>query len=361
MKVIWVPDETVVSGRAVHEWARHCLVEMAGRGAGIDAIRDFCNETGLPARRGGYWSTSTWHSLLEPNRLLGYCGYGVWNVKPKRRRPLPASEWVIVPRAHPALITEEEACSIAAARRERAATHFDAGCHRSRSSTYLLSGSLFTCGRCGANMIGFRSTRHKPYYVCGSQPYRKSMGCGRGVYVPQALVEAEVVAGMQSLVQRCSDPRGFARQVNEELRRLWEATHGSTTTSQRTLRAVESKIANLRRALEEGLQDVAWANRRMQELVAEQTALTGGVGARGQPPQIDVGTAMQFRRRLETVLASGSPAERKRFVRLWVEGMAFDPVRRAVEIRYRVPDAVMNSVVPGEGIEPSRAIRLMGF
>ncbi len=63
-------------------------------------------------------------------------------------------------------------------------------------------------------MMGFRSMDGR-YYVCGSQHYRKGMGCGPGVYVPQAQVEAEVIGGLEQLVGLCADPQGFTRQVNQ--------------------------------------------------------------------------------------------------------------------------------------------------
>ena len=173
-KSIWLKEETVVSGLPVHEWTRHCLLELAGKGASLDQLRDFCNEHELPGRRKQYWGTSTWHALLQPHVLLEYCGYGVWNVHGKRGRKRPVSEWVVVPNAHPAIITEEEAKAIAAARRRRREENrrFDGGCRRSQTSSYLLSGGLFKCGRCGSNMIGFRTSKGR-YYVCGSQPYRR--------------------------------------------------------------------------------------------------------------------------------------------------------------------------------------------
>jgi hypothetical protein len=92
VKCTWVPDETIVAGRSVHEWARHCLVELAGKGASLDELRDFCNATGIPGRRKKYWGNSTWHALLQPSVLLQYCGYGVWNVRDKQGRERPASE-----------------------------------------------------------------------------------------------------------------------------------------------------------------------------------------------------------------------------------------------------------------------------
>src|SRR5215831_13247578 len=74
----------------------------------------------------------------------------------------------------------------------------------------------FRCQRCGSNMIGFRTSSGE-YYVCGSQPYRKGMGCGPGVYVPRRAVEAEVCQGLGQLLSLCADTEGFTRQVNAEL------------------------------------------------------------------------------------------------------------------------------------------------
>jgi hypothetical protein len=87
-----VPDETVVAGRPIHEWARHCLVELAGNGASLEELRAFCERTGIPGRRKQYWGISTWHALLQPHVLLQYCGYAVWNVHTKAGRERPPED-----------------------------------------------------------------------------------------------------------------------------------------------------------------------------------------------------------------------------------------------------------------------------
>ena len=107
---------------------------------------------------------------MSPNSLLQYCGFGVWNVHKKNGEQRPPADWVIVENAHKALISEEEARAIAAARQLQSRNkRFDTGYGRSRTSPYLLSGGLFRCDRCGANMVGFRTASGR-YYVCGSQP-----------------------------------------------------------------------------------------------------------------------------------------------------------------------------------------------
>jgi len=117
-KSIWVPDDTIVSGRPVFEWTKECL-RMAADGASLDKLRDFCNSHEIPAPRQQYWGVSTWHSILETHSLLKYAGYEVWNVRGKNQRRNPSSEWVIVENAHPALISEEEAHAVIGARRQR--------------------------------------------------------------------------------------------------------------------------------------------------------------------------------------------------------------------------------------------------
>jgi hypothetical protein len=276
LKSVWVLDETIVAGRPAHQWVRHCLVDLAAAGASLAELRDFCNRTGIPARRKRYWGVTTWNAILQPSVILQFCGYGVWNARTKQGRERPPSEWVIVPNAHPALITEDEARAIIAARRQaKAASTFPRNRGRSQTSKYLLSGGLFRCARCNANMIGFRTSSGE-YYVCGSQPYRKGMGCGPGVYVPRRAVEAEVCQGLGGLLNVCGDPEGFTKQVNAEIRRLWEETTGRAGSGdgRKEAERVEAKIANLRQAVEDGLEDASWANARLRELTAERDALT---------------------------------------------------------------------------------------
>jgi len=124
---------------------------------------------------------------LQPSVLLQFCGYGVWIVRTKTGRERPPEDWIIVPNAHAAPLTEEEAAKIAQARKvvATARQQFGSGVPpRSRSSPYLASGGLFRCESCGMNMIGFQ-TDSSTSYVYGSQPYRRGMGCGPGLYVPK--------------------------------------------------------------------------------------------------------------------------------------------------------------------------------
>ena len=192
----------------------------------------------------------------------------------------------------------------------------------------------------------------RAYYVCGSQPYRKGVGCGPGVYVPKEQVEREVLAGLRELISVCSDKKGFTRQVNAELRRVWEESTGHDPRAAKRIEEIERKIGNLWKAIEDGISDAATANARIRALTAEREKLAGAATAVAEPPEIDVETALAYRRQTEKVLAKAQPAQRKQIVRAWVSEMKLAPERLEVEVTYRIPEPVMHSAIAGAVFVP---------
>ena len=151
----------------------------------------------------------------------------------------------------------------------------------------------------------------------------------------------------------CLDPKGFTRQVNQELRRLWAESTNHDPQSAEQLKQVEAKTAHIRRAIEDGLADAQWANGRLGELAAERERLAKHATASTRSPQIDVGTVMAYRKQVGRLFAHSKPVEKKQLLRKCVEEMKLAPERLEVAITYRVPEPVMNSVVAGAGFEPA--------
>lgn len=192
----------------------------------------------------------------------------------------------------------------------------------------------------GSNLLGVRKTATSSYYICGSQPHRKGLGCGTAVYVPQRQIETEVMAGLTSLMDVCTDPKGCTRQVNEELKRIWEDSVGYDPAVPGRLREIDTKIANICKAVEDGLPDAEWAWSRMRELTAESDSLSHQENVIGEAPRIDVTTALAYRAMTEKVMKSGSNAERKRMLRSCVDKITLAPDTLEVEITYKIPEAV---------------------
>ncbi|MFH1513860.1 MAG: recombinase family protein [bacterium] len=339
-KQVWAQDDTLVADKPVHEWVRYCLVEMAAKGASQGELRDFCNNNGIPGRTGGSWNTSSWASLLNPQHLLQYTGRAVYNVRSKSG-VRPMSEWIIVEDAHEAIITEDEAKTILLAREAAKKRNFDAGYSRSRKSTYVLSGGLFKCSRCGNNMCGFKQGGHR-YYVCGSQPNRKGFGCGKGVYIPTKLVESEVIEGLKDIFDRFTDTDRLIDKVNKEIQQIWKSTSGYDPKAARKIKEIDKKISNIRKALEDGLNDAAWANQRLSSLTQEREELTRIPAVASEPPFVDNTTISNYLTSMEQVIEQNDPEIQKRLVRKMVHGITFEPEKREVEITYQAPQLFMH-------------------
>lgn len=107
---------------------------------------------------------STARQIYMERSALVYAGFLVWNRHNERidghyvggERERPESEWMVVPDAHPAAITEDEARKIMAMASKR-----ELGTRR-RDNGYCLSG-LLKC-QCGSNLVGDRG-----YYRCQSR------------------------------------------------------------------------------------------------------------------------------------------------------------------------------------------------
>jgi hypothetical protein len=183
------------------------------------------------------------------------------------------------------------------------------------------------------------------------------MGCGPSVYVPRQAVETEVCRGLSELLSLCSDPEGFTRQVNVELCRLWEECtgHADIVTTRKEIERAETKIANIRRAVEDGFADASGANVRLRELVGERGMLTASLDA-SEAPKLDSKTVMAYCRQTEKSMTSGHPAERKRPMRAWVQEVKLEPHTLNVKISYRLPEFVMKGLVAGAGIVPNALI-----
>ncbi|HXX22158.1 MAG TPA: hypothetical protein VEO19_03295 [Terriglobia bacterium] len=132
--------------------------------------------------------------------------------------------------------------------------------------------------------------------------------------------------------------------MNQELRRLWgESGYVDSAQSRKEIAALETKIANIRRAIEDGLTDASRANSRLRELYAEREVLTAALNTPG-PPQLDSATVMAYSRETAKLMESGHRAERKRLLRNWVHEIKLKPESLEVSISYRVPDVVMKGV-----------------
>ena len=169
----------------------------------------------------------------------------------------------------------------------------------------------------------------------------------------QDWIEGKIADGLEGLLETCTTPKVFAREVNDRLRKAWEGATGSDSCGPARLEAIERKIENVRQAVEDGLDDAAWANERLSALKAEREQLLAATVLSGEPPLVDAREALSHAAETRKVLEHGSPKDRKQMLRQWVEDIKLAPEALSVEAQYQLPEPVMNDVVAGAGFEPA--------
>ncbi len=92
---------------------------------------------------------------------------------------------------------------------------------------------------------------------------------------------------------------------------------------------------------------------RLCELMAQREELVAASRKASGPPQLDAATAMDYRHQADKLLRQGGQAERKQLLRTLVSKVELMPQDLEVSISYRLPEAIMNGLVAGEGFEPS--------
>jgi len=292
IKRLWELDDTVISGRPVHEWVRHCLIELAAKGATLRELSIFCQKHQLPRRRGGPWTSHVWHELLGPTALLQYCGYGTWGARRTGQSRLRSvSEWVVVSGAHAAIITSAEAHAIAVVTQSHRERSLYAACFADRSAPYLLSGGVLKCGACGRSMIGY-DTRH---YACPGRLHGlRENPCRVPLLVLREPLDEQVVSGLRHVCRTLGHSGGPRALINRELAASWRASREAD-----------------------------------QAEAASQ-----------QPPRLHRDAIDDYRRYTESALLEGSPGKRKRVAWTWLESALFEPNSQRVQVLYRLPEQV---------------------
>lgn len=102
-------------------------------------------------------------------------------------------------------------------------------------------------------------------------------------------------------------------------------------------------MANIREALANGLDDIAWANEQLRALKEQRAELEQAVTLVGDPPQIDAQQAQVYRQKLEETLAKGTPASRRAMLRECVAEVRLFPDTLEVEAAYLLPVAAIKN------------------
>jgi DNA invertase Pin-like site-specific DNA recombinase len=295
------------------ETVRKMFKMYTQEGKGLTAISDWLNRNKVPTARGpgwseiycGQWADSTVRAILV-NPI--YAGDMVWNRRTDARfhkisnghaierkqahgarlEPNGKADWMIVPNAHPALISRRTFDQAQRIREGKPASESQLGKERitggwnGARSRFILSG-LIRCEVCGNRYQGLTRTKGKPrmdgtscknhHYACGGYIARGNSVCQfRPVQkerIEQAVIDAvlgfyrqyEGKAGEQLLTETVQQHIGVEAQDVAAARKRVETDR----------RKIESSIANLLDNITTKTRDMA--EQRLAELRKERDAL----------------------------------------------------------------------------------------
>ena len=365
-------------------------------GYGFKGIADKLNTLGICSPRGGSWSRyhgANWSMTTIRDILLNpaYVGDMVWNRlsfakfhkiadgKAVRRNAIPGggaeqnreADWIVIPDAHPALITRELFDDARSKRENRRTSHggqsYRVG--QGAKSRYLLSG-LIQCDRCGHYWQGYSTTKGKNrkdgtqvktyYYGCNGYISKGNAVCKRSV-ISQDTLDSWVLDQIAEIVQRYVREGG-----EEELRAMIRQELSATATreggdAEVTLEAIATRKQEISRNVSATLQSIDEANREfvnthltalreeMDNLLQKEEAIRKQATQREMLDEaVDSQYSLACQRigMARNVLLAGTIEEQQLIIRAFLRKIHFDPDTRTGTAEFWL--------IPGTGNEDPR-------
>ena len=207
------------------------MFDMAEAGNGtLEIIRTLNNE-GIASPKGKLWGRTSVHGILTNE---AYTGTMLWGVNAKDQ-----AEPVRVEKAFPAIVTKAQFRRVGKHLSSRAPKFSHP---RRVGSSYLLSG-LVKCQACNTPLTGqFAKSGQYAYYVCQS-----NIKLGNGACETPRLnarhFEEMVVAKIRANILTEGSIRDLVKVVDEEM-------DGVAREQRKTLRTIETELADVRRRLD---------------------------------------------------------------------------------------------------------------
>jgi len=378
------------------EIVRNIFTWYTRDGLGFKGIADKLNTLGISSPRGGSWSRyhgADWSMTTIRDILLNpaYVGDMVWNRlsfakfhkiadgKAVRRNGIPGggaeqnreADWIVIPAAHPALITREQFELARTKREDRRKTHTGPSYRvgKGAKSRYLLSG-LIQCDRCGHYWQGYSTTKGRArkdgtkvktyYYACNGYVSKGNAVCHRSV-ISQETLDNWVLDQIDDIIQRYLRNGG-----EEELRGMirQELTANATceqAQGRMTLDTIATRKRELSQTVTTVLSNISDANRdfvnahletlrqEMDELQQQEDAVRRQAAQRemlDEAVDSQYSLACQRIRMARNVLLAGTIEEQRLIIRAFLRKIHFDPDTRTGTAEFWL--------IPGTGNEDPR-------
>ena len=318
------------------------MFDMAEAGNGtLEIIRTLNNE-GIASPRGKLWGRTSVHGILTNE---AYTGTMLWGVNAKDQ-----ADPVRVEKAFPAIVTKAQFRRVGKHLSSRAPKFSHP---RRVGSSYLLSG-LVKCQACNTPLTGqFAKSGQYSYYVCQS-----NIKLGNGACETPRLnarhFEEMVVAKIRANILTEGSIRDLVKVVDEEM-------DGVARKQRKTLRTIETELADVRRRLdtiynlvETTPVDMADFTPRIRQHRDRQERLEYSAeqarAALAQRRKVldDVNTIAAYAKDMRDFLNESELTERRAFIKSFVKEIVVMPGDALLRYTVPMPD---DSLIPGRAAE----------
>lgn len=316
-----------------------------------DKIRDYCNIHGWKSPEGRPVTTSFIRELFRRDRLLQLAGYAFWNRedrKTKGRRFKPKEEWISVPNAHPALITEEEA--LKCRKLVEKSGGFNNKLQPQEYSRFLLTGkniegeNFFVCKKCGGNIIGdTQGGRHKLKYHCSTMAYEGKFSdrCIYGVKLEKDDIESYVISQIRNTFGSRERIESIVNALNLKINIENKDHISATAYLDKQKKNTEKQIGNLVAAIAKGTPpefvnpEIEKFKKELQEIEFQIKSVQSS-----KPKTLDAEKIINNLCRIDEVFSRDDNREKRQYLRKFIRQLVFDPETSKVRIHWFHDDLI---------------------
>ena len=295
------------------------IYERYASGETIKSIIDDLNARGLKTSKGAKLGNNSIHSILTNRMYMGEYHFGE----------------IIIPGGIPAMVSEELFNRVA----ERKKKNQHASAHNKGKERYILSTKLF-CGKCMTMMVGESGQKKNDsiyrYYKCASAKRKK--GCDKKA-VPKEWIEDEVIKGLTIILNDDVTLSAMADKLLE----LFEEDNVVVSALEAQLKEVQKSIANIIKAVEQGLVTRS-IKARLEELEAEEETLKESIFIeQNKVPRLSKEQILCVLERFRSLDLS-IERNRERLVDALVTGIVLDDDKFIITVTFRdEPIVIMTS------------------
>jgi hypothetical protein len=351
LKSNWVLDDvnSLIIREVIVDW-------YTNEKKSYNQIRDELNVRGLSCPTGGYWTTLTVVDILKEDRLEQYAGIAHWNKIERNtgRKYKPKHEWVTVPNAHPAIITEEE---LEAALERKKLNRSGAPAGATKDSKHLLTGlnfegsPLFRCGVCGGNVVGYgNSTRNWRKYICGVNRMKGEIACSSDWKVDAAWLEQKLVEEIQTRYTTPEKVDELIKDVTTNAKSKNAKTDKAIAELSANEKKIEQEIQRLLNAIKLGVDPSLIAD-EINRMKGQKDEIEGKIKALkrsySQEYNVNVEVLKEFFSNFRLAYDNATNSEKRELIRTFIRHIELHPSTEELKVEF-YHDQVVQSIGLGE-------------